>query len=298
MVQDAPVQAAIAGLPLFWRGKVRDVYDLGPNLLLVASDRVSAFDCVLPDLVPGKGRVLTRLSAFWFRKTAGVLPNHFLADDLRDVNAALPAGLKLDGEAYAGRVMLAKKARRLDVECVVRGFLAGSALKEYQDTGSACGIALPRGLKPFSRLPQPVFTPAAKSDTGHDRNITKAELAKLVGPARALELEETSLRLYDFAAKYLAARGLVLADTKFEFGLLGDRLIAIDEMLTPDSSRLWSLPQLEAGGKPEAFDKQILRDYLEASGWNKMPPAPALPSSLISELSSRYEALAQRVIAP
>ncbi|MDE1975943.1 MAG: phosphoribosylaminoimidazolesuccinocarboxamide synthase [Elusimicrobia bacterium] len=297
MTETPSAQAGIPGLKLFRRGKVRDVYDLEDKLLLVAGDRVSAFDSVMPELVPGKGRVLTRLSSFWFRKTATLVPNHFLSDDLNDVNAALPAGIRLSPEAYGGRVMLARKARRLDAECVVRGYLAGSGWKEYQETGAVCGELLPAGLKPFSRLPKPIFTPAAKSDTGHDRNIDRAELSRLIGPARAQELEETSLRLYSFAASFLEPKGLILADTKFEFGLIEDRVIAIDEMLTPDSSRIWSAADLKSGRAPAAYDKQMLRDYLESSGWSKTPPAPHLPPNVVEALRARYEALAKAVLS-
>ncbi|HVA65644.1 MAG TPA: phosphoribosylaminoimidazolesuccinocarboxamide synthase [Elusimicrobiota bacterium] len=297
MTETPAADTDVPGLKLFRRGKVRDVYDLDDKLLIVASDRVSAFDCVMPEPVPGKGQVLTRISSFWFRKTAALVPNHFLSDNLRDINDALPQGAKLRPGAHEGRVMLAKKARRFDAECVVRGYLAGSGWKEYQETGAVCGETLPAGLKPFSRLPRPIFTPAAKSDTGHDHNITKAELAKLIGPARSQELEEISLRLYSFAAAFLEPKGLILADTKFEFGLWDDRVIAIDEMLTPDSSRIWSAADLGAGRAPAAYDKQMLRDYLESSGWSKTPPAPHLPPSVVEALSARYEALAKAVIS-
>ncbi|MBI5240234.1 MAG: phosphoribosylaminoimidazolesuccinocarboxamide synthase [Elusimicrobia bacterium] len=284
----APEAGTVAGLKLLRRGKVRDVYDLGERLLIVATDRISAFDHILPTPVPGKGRVLTEVSSFWFRKTAGILPNHFLSADLSDARQALPAGAAL-GEGFAGRVTLAHKARRVDAECVVRGYLAGSGWKEYLKTGAVCGHELPPGLREADRLPQPIFTPSTKAEQGHDQNISRAELADLVGAGTAQRLEAASLALYSFGADFLAQRGVILADTKFEFGFLGEQLIAIDEMLTPDSSRLWPARSYRPGSSPESFDKQFVRDHLERVRWDKTSPPPALPPEVVAGTARRYE---------
>ena len=288
--------SSIDGLKLLRRGKVRDVYDLGDKLLLVASDRVSAFDCVLSPPIPGKGAVLTRLSAFWFAKTASLVESHFLSDDLAEIRRALPAGIRLDPGVFEGRVTLARKAGRVDAECVVRGYLAGSAWKEYRSTGSVGGHALPKGLEESQRLPQPIFTPAAKADTGHDENISREELAKTAGKDVARELETLSLGLYRFAAGHLAAKGLLLADTKFEFGFIDGKLRLIDELLTPDSSRIWEAETYRPGTAPAGFDKQALRDWLERSGWDKTPPPPPLPAALVADTASRYREALRRII--
>jgi len=286
------VRETALALPLFCRGKVRDVYDLGDHLLMVATDRVSAFDVVLPTPVPDRGKVLTQLSAFWFARTRQV-PNHLVSTDLRDVAQA--AGLE---EAHLvvlrGRSMLVRRARRVDFECVVRGYLTGSAWKEYQRTGSVCGVQLPPGLQPGARLPEPLFTPATKQQAGHDENVTFQALCATVGPELAERLRETSLRLYCHLAEYVASRGLVLADTKFEFGLVAGELVLIDEVGTPDSSRYWDR-EAYARGQLEPFDKQLLRDYLERVGWDKTPPGPQLPSDLVAELRARYLEVFRRI---
>ncbi|MBI4376836.1 MAG: phosphoribosylaminoimidazolesuccinocarboxamide synthase [Elusimicrobia bacterium] len=281
-------ESSIPGLKLWRRGKVRDVYELGERLLVVSTDRLSAFDHILPSPIPDKGKILTQVSAWWFAKTASLTPNHMISADLSEIKRLEPklAGL---GPDYEGRAMLVKKARRIDAECVVRGYLAGSGWKEYRRTGSVCGHALPQGLVEASRLPRPIFTPATKSDSGHDENISREQLAAAVGPAQAKELERLSLALYGFASDFLKERGIILADTKFEFGLLDGRLIVIDEMLTPDSSRLWPLAAYKPGSSPPSFDKQYVRDHLEKIGWDKNPPAPALPQDVIQGTAKRYE---------
>jgi len=271
-------------LPLFSRGKVRDIYDLGGRLLLVATDRLSAFDCVLPTGIPDRGRVLTGLSAFWFGRLGGIVRTHFLTMD----PDAFPPALRPYRADLAGRAMLVERCRRIDFECVVRGYLAGSAWKEYQKTGAACGVRLPAGLHQGSRLPSPIFTPATKADAGHDENITTARMAEQTGPALARRLEETSLALYRAAADASERSGFILVDTKFEFGLKGDELVLIDEAATPDSSRFWDAAAYAATGSTESFDKQVVRDYLEQTGWDKRPPAPALPPEVVEAARARY----------
>ncbi|MCX5795381.1 MAG: phosphoribosylaminoimidazolesuccinocarboxamide synthase [Elusimicrobia bacterium] len=282
------LEDGIKGLTLLRRGKVRDVYDLGERLLIVATDRISAFDHILPTAVPGKGQVLTQVSAFWFRKTAPLLPNHLISADLAEIRRELPAQVRL-GDEFAGRVTLARKARRVDAECVVRGYLAGSGWKEYLKTGAVCGHRLPAGLREAERLPEPIFTPSTKAEEGHDENITRGRLADLVGADTARQLEAAALKLYGFGADFLAPRGVILADTKFEFGFLGGTLIVIDEMLTPDSSRLWPAASYRPGSSPESFDKQFVRDHLERVRWDKASPAPALPAEVVAGTAQRYE---------
>ncbi len=278
------VMAIHLDLPLFARGKVRDVYDLGDRLLLVATDRLSAFDCVLPTGIPDRGRVLTGLSAFWFGRVSGIVRTHFVTMD----PDAFPPVLRPHRDALRGRAMLVERCRRIDFECVVRGYLAGSAWKEYRERGTACGIALPAGLHQGSRLPAPIFTPATKAEAGHDENITTAQMAGRIGPALARRLEETSLALYREGAVQAGRSGFILVDTKFEFGLRGDGLVLIDEALTPDSSRFWDAAAYAATGSTESFDKQIVRDYLERTGWNKRPPAPQLPPDVVEAARARY----------
>lgn len=280
----------LPGIPKIKSGKVRELFDLGPSLLLVATDRISAFDCILPTGIPGKGEILTRLSHFWFNLTESWLPNHRLgrADD------PLPPQLAPFAKQLDGRSMLVKKASPLPVECVVRGWLAGSGWKEYQQEQTVCGIPLPAGLREGSRLPEPIFTPATKATTGHDENIPFEAACKLVGPTTAEAVRRLSLQLYTTARDYAQTRGLLIADTKFEFGIHDGQLILIDEVLTPDSSRFWPADQWRPGGSPPSFDKQYLRDYLERIGWNKQPPAPELPTTIVEQTRSRYaEALAR-----
>ncbi len=276
-------------LPLIRQGKVRDCYQLGDDLLFVASDRISAFDVILPSAIPGKGAILNQLSGFWFAKTAPLVPNHV-------IQVGLPESVETSNRAwFDARSTVARKADRIDFECVVRGYLAGSAWKEYAASGSVAGRSLPSGLIRASQLPEPIFTPAMKNDVGHDENITLERLRDLVGPELAAHLESLSLALYRFAAEYAASRGLILADTKFEFGMIGDRLILIDEILTPDSSRYWEAATWQPGTEPDSFDKQFVRNWLDASGWKHEPPAPVLPDDVIRGTQQRYIEAFQRL---
>ncbi|WLT31160.1 phosphoribosylaminoimidazolesuccinocarboxamide synthase [Geothrix sp. PMB-07] len=276
--------------PVFRRGKVRDVYDLGKQLLIVASDRISAFDCVMPEGIPDKGRILTAVANFWFAATEDLVPNHFRG------NAGWPAALEPYRSALEGRAVVVEKTRPMPVECVVRGYIAGSGWKEYQATGRICGVSLPAGLRLADRLPEPIFTPATKEEEGHDENISFERMAEIVGHDLALRLRDLSLALYRRGAELAAERGILLADTKFEFGLSDEgELILIDEALTPDSSRYWLADSYQPGKNPPSLDKQFLRDYLETlSSWNKQPPAPHLPAEIIEGVRARYLDLASR----
>jgi phosphoribosylaminoimidazole-succinocarboxamide synthase len=265
------------------RGKVRDVYDLGERLLLVASDRVSAFDVILPQPIPDKGRLLTGLSTFWFRQTESAVPNHLVSVDVGE----FPPPYR-DADELRGRTMLVRKARRVDVECVVRGYLAGSAWKEYRETGRVAEHALPKGLSKGARLPEPLFTPTTKEDEGHDRPITFDEMSDLVGSDLADELRRLSLDVYRLGHRVARSRGFLVADTKFEFGFIDGRLHLIDEALTPDSSRYWRASQYREGEPPESWDKQVIRDYLESLDWDKRPPAPDLPATIVARARERY----------
>jgi phosphoribosylaminoimidazole-succinocarboxamide synthase len=274
-------------LPKFSVGKVRDTYDLGDCLLMVATDRISAFDCIMPNGVPDKGRVLTQLSAFWFDRLSDIIANHLISVD----DADLPDAVRNDAalrDMLAGRFMIVKKAKRFDFECVVRGYLAGSGWADYQRTGAVCGVALPAGLRQGERLPEPIFTPATKAEQGHDINVSLDEMKRAIGDEMAQTIADTSIALYQAATTYALDRGIIIADTKMEYGLLDGELILIDELLTPDSSRYWPVADYQPGGSPPSFDKQFLRDWLESSGWNKQPPAPALPDEVVNGLASRY----------
>ena len=288
------LEASDIGLPLAARGKVRDIYDLGDRLLLIATDRISAFDYVLPTPIPEKGKLLTQISAFWFKKTARLVPNHLISADLAEIRRLVPKA-NLPDDLYEGRVMLARKAKRVDAECVVRGNIVGSGWKEYQKTGSVCGHRLPAGLQQAERLPEPIFTPSTKADTGHDENISRDQLAALVGAPTAKELERLSLALYNEAARHMQSRGIILADTKFEFGTIDGKLSVIDEMLTPDSSRFWDQAAYRVGISPESFDKQFVRDHLERIGWDKKPPVPALPADVVRGTTDRYREAFKKV---
>lgn len=271
-------------LPLFRRGKVRDTYDLGDRLLMVASDRISAFDVVLPEPIPDKGRVLTTLSAFWFARTGTIVRNHVVSTDVEDLpEAALPWRDQLNG-----RCMIVRKAERVDVECVVRGYLSGSAWVEYRDAGIVAGVRLPAGLRESDRLPEPIFTPATKADSGHDENISIARMREMVGGELTDQLCRLSFDLYLAASEYAITRGLIIADTKFEFGLLDGEPILIDELLTPDSSRFWDVTRYEPGRAQDSYDKQPVRDWLLATGWDRNPPAPSLPPEVIRKTAERY----------
>ena len=282
---DAPLLTLdLPGFPPPRRGKVREVFDLGDRLLFVATDRISAFDCVMPNGIPRKGEVLTQLSHFWFDLTEAWLPNHRLAR----ANDPLPASLAPFAHQLQGRSMIVKKAQPLAIECVVRGYLAGSGWKEYQKSRTVCGLPLPDGLQESSELPASIFTPATKAVTGHDENIPFERAAEIVGPEIAAQARDLSLKLYGFARDYARQRGIIIADTKFEFGLFEGQLILIDEVLTPDSSRFWPAAQYAPGRSQPSYDKQFVRDYLETLAWNKTPPAPALPSEVVAKTQGKY----------
>jgi phosphoribosylaminoimidazole-succinocarboxamide synthase len=279
------LQSNLGDVPLIGRGKVRDLYAVGDALLLVASDRISAFDHVLGSGIPGKGKILTQISLFWFGLLADIVPNHLIATEVRD----FPAGLHPNAEQLEGRSMLVKRAAMFPVECVARGYLAGSGWKEYQTTGTVCGIALPAGLQDGSRLPEPIFTPATKSQDGaHDENIPFATMESVVGAEDAAELRRLTLALYAKAAAHAEARGLILADTKFELGRVDGGIVLGDEVLTPDSSRFWDAAAWKPGGAQASFDKQFVRDYLESIHWNKQAPAPALPDDVVERTQAKY----------
>ncbi|MCX7846968.1 MAG: phosphoribosylaminoimidazolesuccinocarboxamide synthase [bacterium] len=278
------ISLAIREFPLLKSGKVREIYDLDDALLFVATDRISAFDVVLPTPIPDKGRVLTQLSLFWFGYLQDVVPNHFITDNV----AAYRPVLKQYAEELAGRAMVVKKAEVLPVECVVRGYLAGSGWSEYQKSGTVCGEVLPKGLREAEQLPVPIFTPATKAASGHDENISFARMCEIVGRERAEQLRELSLTLYQRARDYAAPRGIIIADTKFEFGLVNGVVTLIDEVLTPDSSRFWPAAEYTPGRTPVSYDKQYVRDYLTAIGWDKEPPAPALPEEVVQKTREKY----------
>ena len=281
-------------LPVFSRGKVRDTYELhSDQLLMVATDRISAFDVVLPNGIPDKGKVLTQLSIWWFSQTHSFQENHLVSGMVPD----LPGNLKHRREELSGRFMIVRKAERIDFECVVRGYLAGSAWAEYREHGTVAGEPLPAGLVESQKLATPIFTPATKADTGHDENITFKKFVTELGSDRAHEIRDASLALFNFADEAALKRGLILADTKFEFGLIDKRLILIDEVLTPDSSRYWDRNRWQPGTTPPSFDKQFVRDWLTASGWNKQPPAPELPPDVVDRTRELYLAAYRQVTA-
>ena len=278
-------------LPVFIRGKVRDTYDLGSHLLIVSTDRISAFDVVLPSGIPLKGHVLNRLSSFWFRRTAGIMPNHMTeaVDNIHSLDSYVPEEKRFAYPSYLrGRSMVTKKVKRIAVECVVRGYMAGSAWAEYQERGTVGGRPMPKGIQESQELAKPLYTPTTKAETGHDEPIDAKEIAKLLGPLLAKEMEEKSLAIYAYAREYAKSKGIIIADTKFEFGIDNARLTLIDELLTPDSSRFWDATQYQAGRPQASYDKQPVRDWLTATGWNKEPPAPELPPDVIEATSKRY----------
>lgn len=287
MTVETVLETQLEGVALFKRGKVRDVYDLGEELLIVSTDRISAFDVVLPTGIPHKGAVLTQLSAFWFGRMRDVVPAHLLSADVEEI-IRTHASLKPHRDVLLGRAMLVRKTQVVPIECVVRGYLAGSGWKEYQQTGAVCGITLPPWLNESQELPHPIFTPATKEETGHDVNISEAEMARRVGAELAATLKTASLRIYTEARDYARSRGILIADTKFEFGLLDGQMILVDELLTPDSSRFWPVEGYATGQSPPSFDKQFVRDYLEQIRWNKTPPAPLLPVDVVQKTSEKY----------
>jgi phosphoribosylaminoimidazole-succinocarboxamide synthase len=279
-----------AGIAPIARGKVRDIYDLGDELLIVATDRLSAFDVVMPTPIPDKGRVLTQLSLFWFSLLHNIIPNHVLS------STAFPAPFDAFAADLAGRSMVVSRTQPLPIECVVRGYISGSGWKDYKATGKICGIALPAGLRESDRLPEPIFTPASKATSGHDENISFEQASALVGKQLAERVHNVSLEIYRQAAAYAEPRGVILADTKFEFGMLRDELIWIDEALTPDSSRFWPVTLYKPGGAQPSFDKQFVRDYLESIHWPKTPPGPELPADVVAATRNKYRE-AYRIIA-
>jgi phosphoribosylaminoimidazole-succinocarboxamide synthase len=274
----------LPGVPLLNRGKVRDIYDVGVQLLIVATDRLSAFDVVMPNPIPDKGRVLTQMSLFWFDLTEDLVENHLATADPTEYPACIGQSL----EVLAGRSMLVRRAEVIPIECVVRGYLAGSGWREYRESGTVCGIKLPEGLQESDRLPEPLFTPATKAEAGHDENISPQVAMDMVGADVYRELERLSLSVYSKAADHSRERGIILADTKFEFGYAGGKLILIDEVLTPDSSRFWPVDEYEPGRAQKSFDKQPVRDYLDSLGWDRQPPPPELPPEVVEGTSQRY----------
>ena len=284
MTNQPLLQLDLPGICKLKSGKVREVFDLGDRLLFVATDRISAFDCIMPNGIPRKGEVLTQISFFWFKRFAALMPNHLLACS----EDPLPKKLQPFAEQLSRRSMIVKKAKPLAIECVVRGYLAGSGWKEYREQQTVCGIKLPSGLKESSELPAPIFTPATKAESGHDENISFERAAQIVGADTAERVRSASLKLYGFARDYARRRGIIIADTKFEFGFLNGDLLLIDEVLTPDSSRFWPADQYQPGQPQPSFDKQFVRDYLETLDWNKTPPAPALPPEVVARTQAKY----------
>jgi len=284
-MSNAPLlQLELPGIRKLKSGKVREIFDLGEHLLFVASDRISAFDCIMPNGIPRKGEVLTQISYFWFNQMASFQPNHLVSK----AREPLPAKLQPFASQLEGRSMIVTKSQPLAIECVVRGYLAGSGWKEYRHDQTVCGIKLPPGLQESSELPEPIFTPATKAETGHDENISFEQAAKIVGADIALQARDASLRIYKHARDYARERGIIIADTKFEFGMLDGELILIDEVLTPDSSRFWPADQYRPGRGQPSFDKQFVRDYLETLDWDKTPPAPALPAEVVARTQAKY----------
>ncbi|NLD48887.1 MAG: phosphoribosylaminoimidazolesuccinocarboxamide synthase [Clostridiaceae bacterium] len=271
-------------MPIYIKGKVRNVYDLGDKLLIVVTDRISAFDVVFSDLIPNKGKVLNRISEFWFNYTKDIVGNHVITTDV----SQYPDGLSKFKEELEGRSMLVKKIKMAEAECIVRGYLEGSGLKDYNKTGSICGIKLPEGLRQADKLPEPIFTPSTKATEGHDENVSFEALCNTIGVELANKLKDTSIALYKKASEYAESKGIILADTKFEFGILDGELLIGDEMFTPDSSRFWDMKDYEPGRAQKSFDKQYLREYLETLDWDKKPPAPKLPEDVIKKTELKY----------
>ncbi len=289
---EALTRTDIPGVPLLARGKVRDVYDLGDRLLIVATDRISAFDVVMPNGIPGKGKILTEMSLFWFDYTKDVVPNHLITADV----SAYPGDLPRYRDQLEGRSMLVRKADRFDVECIVRGYISGSGWKEYRKTGAICSIPLPAGLKESQKLPENIFTPSTKASEGHDENVDFAYIAGLIGRKQAMELRDLSIAVYEKARRYAETRGIIIADTKFEFGRVDGRTILIDEILSPDSSRFWPADRYEPGRSQPSFDKQYVRDWLETLDWDKTPPGPTLPPEIVAKTLEKYREVRDRLI--
>ena len=278
------LQTELPGIEPYARGKVRDVYAVDGGLLIIATDRISAFDYILPTGIPDKGKVLTQLSIFWFDFLHDVTPTHFLASRVEQY----PEPLRKFRDQLEGRSMLVKRAKMIEIECVARGYISGSGWKEYREQGTVCGIRLPAGLRESEKLPEPIFTPATKAQTGHDENVSFERVASLIGEDLARRLRDLTLDIYARAARYAETKGIIIADTKFEFGFVGDELVLGDEVLTPDSSRFWPAETYKPGGPQFSFDKQFVRDYLESIHWNKQPPAPPLPEEVAGKTSDKY----------
>ena len=290
MISSAPVlETSLPDLKLLGRGKVRDIYEVGDDLLIVATDRISAFDYVLGTGIPDKGKVLTQLSAFWFDRIGTLVPHHVIATDV----SAFPPALRAHADTLRGRSMLCRRTRPLPIECVARGYLSGSGWKEYQQSGSVCGVRLPSGLRESDRLPEPIYTPATKAETGHDINIDEEEAGRIVGRELLARVKALTLEIFRRGCEHAESKGIIIADTKFEFGLVGDGnpatdIVLIDEVLTPDSSRFWPKDQYKPGGAVPSFDKQYVRDYLEEIRWNKQPPVPSLPEAVVARTREKY----------
>ncbi len=290
-------ESSLPGVSLLTRGKVRDMYDLGDRLLIVVTDRISAFDVVLPTAIPGKGKVLNQLSAYWFEQTQDLIPNHVLTTNVDDY----PAELQAHAAQLVGRSMVVRRAERVDIECVARGYITGSGWAEYQQSGTVCGIGLPAGLIEAQQLPEPIFTPTTKAETGHDDPLTFEQVETMVGRPLAARLRDATLAVYSAAAAQARQRGIIIADTKMEFGLVKDdgaaesELILIDELLTPDSSRFWDTETYQPGSNPPSYDKQYVRDYLSATGWDKEPPAPPLPPEVVARTQEKYDDALRRL---
>ncbi|HWC95573.1 MAG TPA: phosphoribosylaminoimidazolesuccinocarboxamide synthase [Candidatus Sulfopaludibacter sp.] len=279
------LQTEIPGVNLAARGKVRDVYSVDDRLVIVATDRISAFDYILPTGIPEKGKVLTQLSIFWFDFLRDLTPTHFLSSNVDDYPEPLPQFR----DQLVGRSMLVKRAKMIEIECVARGYISGSGWKEYKQQGTVCGIKLPAGLQESDKLPEPIFTPATKAQTGHDENVSFEHVVSLIGEDLAARLRDLTLAIYDRAARYAETKGIIIADTKFEFGFVGDELVLGDEVLTPDSSRFWPADTYKPGGPQYSFDKQFVRDYLESIHWDKQPPAPPLPQDVAAKTGEKYK---------
>ncbi len=293
MTYKAVQETDLPGVELYARGKVRDVYDLGNNLLIVATDRVSAFDVVMPTPVPGRGVILTQMSLFWFKLMDDIVANHLVTAEVTQY----PARLQDHADQLEGRSMIVRKADRVDIECVVRGYLAGSGWKDYQTTGAVCGHDLPAGLRESDRLPNTIFTPSTKAESGHDENVSREEAAELVGEEIATDLERLSIALYERGRAYADGRGIIIADTKFEFGWIDNRLTLIDEALSPDSSRFWPKSEYEPGRSQDSFDKQFVRDYLDTlEDWDKTPPGPVLPPEIVEQTLAKYQEAHDRLV--
>jgi len=284
MPNETVLQLDLPGIKKIKSGKVREIFDLGDRLLLVASDRISAFDVIMPNGIPQKGAVLTQISFFWFDRVASLVPNHLLAK----TDDPLPKNLQPFADKLARRTMIVKKAKPLAIECIVRGYLSGSGWKEYKKSQTVCGIKLPAGLTESAELPEPIFTPSTKAEAGHDENISFEEACKIVGKDLATQASDLSLKIYKAGRDYARQRGIIIADTKFEFGISDGKLILIDEVLTPDSSRFWPADQYQPGKGQPSFDKQFVRDYLETLDWNKTPPGPVLPQEVVAKTSAKY----------